>query len=376
MKHKEGQRLPCVLFVLQLPPPIHGASLSNSYLVNSELIQKNYYLNVVNLQFASSMKELKKFTISKIFKAFVYGVEIFKNLVTKKPDLVYFALSPFGYAFYRDAVYVFIFKLFKVKILFHLHGKGIKQETDNSRLKRSIYRRVFRNTNVICQTNSLTKDIENVSTSVPFIVPCGIPVHETSKKSKASGLGNVVRVLYLSNYVKTKGIFELIDALDILRAKGYEFEARLVGAPTDLSVREVAEYIGRKKLQDSIKVIGPKYGDDKYAEFENTDIFVFPTFYSNETIGLVNLEAMQYALPIITTTEGGIPEIVINNETGFIIDVRDVIQLAKKLAELIDNEDLRREMGRKGYERFIENYTLDHFVTNIDKTFQDILTTN
>jgi glycosyltransferase involved in cell wall biosynthesis len=318
------------------------------------------------------MKDLKKFSTLKVYKALIYALEIIKKILTEKPDLAYFALSPFGYAFYRDAVYVFIFKLFRLKVLFHLHGKGIKQVTGNSLLRRIIYRMVFKNANVICLTNSLTKDIEKVTSSVPFIVPCGIPIHRKAKE-KIFERKEVLQILYLSNYVKTKGILNLLDALNILMEAGYIFNARLVGAPTDLSVKDVEEYVRSKKLEKYVHVIGPKYGDEKYIEFLNADIFVFPTFYPNEAFPLVNLEAMQFGLPIISTNEGGIAEGVINNETGFIVDPTEVEQIADRIAKLIDDNDLRKSLGCKGKERFFEYYTLEHFIANIDKTFKTVI---
>src|SRR4051794_40731654 len=118
MKYKKREGFPRILCVLQLPPPVHGASLMNSYLVNSQFIRGKYELDLINLQFASSMKDLKKFSILKIVKALLYAFEIVRKISAKKPEIAYFALSPFGYAFYRDAIYVTIAKSFNVKVLF------------------------------------------------------------------------------------------------------------------------------------------------------------------------------------------------------------------------------------------------------------------
>ena len=362
-----------ILFILHLPPPVHGASISNRNLINSGIIRDNYEMDLINFQFASSMANLKKFTFLKVFKSFVYALKIIRKISTHRPDLVYYTLSPSGYAFYRDAIYVSIIKLFHVRIVFHLHGKGVKKSTEKSGLKKYIYQQVFKNCHVICLTNNLVKDIEDVSSAVPYIVPYGIPIHTNSGNKKLHTKDSTAQILFLSNYVENKGILVLIDALSLLKEKGFTFHARLVGAPTDLSMLDVVHYIKTKDLENHIEVVGPKFNDEKHIEYENSDIFVFPTFYFNEAQPLVNLEAMQHSLPIVTTTEGGIPETVINNETGFIIEPRNVLQLAEKLALLIEDRSLRIDMGEKGYERFINNYTLDHFITNIDKTFRQIL---
>lgn len=364
-----------VLYIVQLPPPIHGASLMNSYLVKSDLMNNSFNVQTVNLQFAPTIKDLEKFSLRKIFKALYYAVEIFKKSITFKPDLVYFTLSPAGYAFYRDVFYVLILKLCNRKILYHLHGKGIKKEAEKNFLKKNFYKFVFKNTNSICLAQNLTEDIASVCSSRPFIVPCGIPVHPKSNQT-LDKTNKVVQILYLSNYIETKGILKLIDALEIVKEQGFIFNARLVGAPTDLKIEIVENYIKKRQLANYVHAIGPRYGEEKYDEFLSCDIFAFPTFYSREAFPLVNLEAMQFSLPVVSTNEGGISEAVINDENGFIIEPKNVNQLAEKLELLIKNKDLREEMGRRGKERFLNHYTLHHFEQNLKNVFDEILKIN
>ena len=197
-------------------------------------------------------------------------------------------------------------------------------------------------------------------------------VHPKSTQ-KIYRTNKVVQILYLSNYIETKGILKLIDALEIVKKQGFIFNARLVGAPTDLTIETVENYIKNRNLEDCVYVIGPRYGEEKYNELLSSDIFAFPTFYSKEAFPLVNLEAMQFSLPVVSTDEGGISEAVINDGTGFIIEPKNVNQLAEKLQLLIKNKDLREEMGRKGKERFCNHYTLQLFEQNIKNVFDKIL---
>jgi len=286
--------------------------------------------------------------------------------------LVYYTLSPTGYAFYRDACYVFILKMLNQKIVFHLHGKGINKNIKNNSFKKYIYRRVFKNTYVICLSRSLVGDVRDVYKSIPYIVANGIQLDPESGKTIHKS-NNIPQILFLSNYLRNKGILVLVEALGILKNQGYLYNARFVGAPSDLTVEMMKEIICDKKLTEFIKIIGPLYGCDKTKEFQNADMFVFPTFYKNEAFPLVILEAFQNSLAVISTFEGGIPDIVVDSETGFLVETQNAQMLAEKIAILLKNEKLRIEMGEKGYKRFINNYTLDHFFNNLNKTFQDIL---
>ena len=81
---------------------------------------------------------------------------------------------------------------------------------------------------------------------------------------------------------------------------------------------------------------------------------------------------MKYSLPIVGSIEGAIPEIIDDGETGYIIKKRNFISVAIKLEELIKNDSLRDEMGKKGYNKFKANYTIDVFEQRMSDIFKKI----
>lgn len=106
---------------------------------------------------------------------------------------------------------------------------------------------------------------------------------------------------------------------------------------------------------------GRKYSEDKHTFFKNADMFVFPTFYPNECFPLVLLEAMQHHLPCISTTEGGIPGIIDDKETGFLIENHDFQTLADKPEYFIEHPEESKRMGENGYRKFHDKFTLKKF---------------
>jgi glycosyltransferase involved in cell wall biosynthesis len=359
-----------VLCIIQLPPPLHGVSTMNAYIVESEIINRKFQLDIVDLRFADSMDQLQSFSMSKAMTALKFIFVIVRRMRVFKPQMVYFTINPTGFAFYRDAVYVFFLKLFNAKIILHLHGKGIKPNA-KSFFKKQLYKYVFNKTYVICLSERLTDDISDIYKSRPFIVPNGIQVQPYFERKPHIETAVEPQILCLSNYTRNKGILILVEALGLLKKKGLSFNARFVGAPFDLTAEMIEERAAELGLSKSVKAVGPLYGKEKYKEFENADIFVFPTY--NDVFGLVNLEAMQYSLPVVSTFEGSIPDVVIDNETGLLAERQNVQMLAEKIEVLLNDKALRTEMGEKGYTRFINNYTLDRFITNLDKAFEHIL---
>ena len=119
---------PKLLFLVQLPPPVHGASMMNQYLVKSQELNNEYDITTVNLDFAESIADIGKISLKKVYRLSKVLSKLILVLFKTKFNLVYFTISPIGGAFYRDTLIVFILKLFRLNITYHLHGKGILEK--------------------------------------------------------------------------------------------------------------------------------------------------------------------------------------------------------------------------------------------------------
>ena len=128
---------------------------------------------------------------------------------------------------------------------------------------------------------------------------------------------------------------------------------------------EFNSFVKKHNLSSKIIFLGPQYGPKKNFVLANTDIFAFPTYYKDECFPLGLLEALRWGLPIITTKEGAIPDIVNDGICGFLVKHQDSNALAEKLELLIQNKDLREAMGKKGRLRYEQNFTLQHFEHNL-----------
>ncbi len=151
----------------------------------------------------------------------------------------------------------------------------------------------------------------------------------------------------------------LLDACKLLKNNNYSFECHFVGDWANVSEKDFKQYVAKNSLSDCIFSHGKKYNEEKLYFYYSSDIFILPTF--NECFPLVLLEAMQFQLPVVSTNEGGIPEIIIDGVTGFIIPQNNPVKLADTLCMLINNAGLISQMGAAGKKRFQENFTIKHF---------------
>ena len=176
--------------------------------------------------------------------------------------------------------------------------------------------------------------------------------------------------MFLSNLIVSKGIYVLLEACQRLKERGVAFHCDYVGGESkEVTGEQFRKAIAERGLEDCVIYHGPQYGADKDRAFRRADIFVFPTFYDNECFPLVLVEAMQYRLPIVTTPEGGILDIVTDGVNGLVCKQQDVDSLVVALSTLLADAALRREMGERGHARYLKEMTLEAF----ERSFAELL---
>jgi glycosyltransferase involved in cell wall biosynthesis len=126
-------------------------------------------------------------------------------------------------------------------------------------------------------------------------------------------------------------------------------------------------------LSSTVTYCGPVYGEQKKQLLASADLFVFPSFHPTESLPLVILEAMSYAVPVVATPDGGIPDMVEEGVTGFLVPKRNAQALADRLEQLIARPELRKAMGSRGRERFLQRFTLERFETDLRGIFEQAL---
>ena len=363
---------PRILAVIHLPPPVHGTTLINGFVAESALLREKFDLQIVPIRFVQKVEESGRFAFRKIWLSIKLFGAVARQLVLHRPALIYMTPAVTGLAFYREVFLVGLMKIFRCSVVLQLHGKGIYEASANS-VKRGLYRMFFRHTHVVCSSTRLTYDVERVYKGNPYIVPNGI--RDTEEKQLAyprSQVGTPVRFLYLSNITRGKGIFEFLDALQILKQnETTDFKAHIVGQPNDVTAAELTSLIAEKGLDGSVMYRGALSNQDKNLELEWADIFVFPT--KIDVFGIVLLEAMQHRLPVIATRMASIPDVVKDGETGFLVELGNVQDLAEKMENLAGNQELQRIMGQKGFEHYKSVFTVDVFEQNLKRVFESVL---
>lgn len=142
-----------------------------------------------------------------------------------------------------------------------------------------------------------------------------------------------------------------------------------VGSPVveqEYYLEEIEDIIKEKNVGDQVKIIGFK--KDLRPFLNLTDILAVPSTEA-ESFGLVALEAMLSKKPVIGSNHGGLTEIIIDNETGFLVEPFNENELAKAIQKLLTNKKMREDFGVKGYERAVNEFSEEKYVTSFETLF-------
>lgn len=354
-------RIPRILFIGTLPPPVHGSAVVSQQIKNSKVINEAFRCDWVNLSTSRRMEEIGKTTFAKPFRLLIELIRELWLLITRRYALCYLAVTCHGSGFLKDSPFILLCKLFRKKIIIHQHNKGMAKDVEKWPF-RWLLPLCYNNAKVILLSWHLYPDIERiVKKEDVFICPNGIKV-QVFTSSKDKGINNVPRLLFLSNLIESKGVLILLDALKILKERGNLFICEFVGGETkEIDDKRFNEEVEKRGIKEIAFYLGEKYGEEKEKVLSISDIFVFPTFYDNECFPLVLLEAMAHSLPCVTTDEGGIPDIIENGVNGFICARQDAQALADGIEKLIKEKELRCRMGKAGKEKLERYFTENVF---------------
>lgn len=358
-----------ILMFCQIPPPIHGVTVMNKYLMDSKIINSFYKIDFIKISYGNSIGGIGKINVYKLFRIIQYSLALIKKIIFFRPNLIYLTITPSGPAFLRDACYVFIMKLFRVKILYHLHGKGISHSYQKG-INKSIYNFVFNNSDIILLSSKLEYDIyplQNIKNI--YFLPNGVSRLHTNFENSNS---DKFRILFFANMLRNKGPKDLLVVVNELIKNDKKIEVVFAGEFDDFIFKEEFKtYIKENNLSDYVRYVGAKYNEDKTKLFQQSDLFVYPTY--NDAFPLVILEAMSYGLPVISTDEGAISEIVDDNINGFIVDKRDIQQLVDRILFLYNNRDKLNDFGNSSLEKFKNNYSLEIFENNFKNILDKVM---
>jgi len=173
-------------------------------------------------------------------------------------------------------------------------------------------------------------------------------------------------LVHVSNFRPVKRVTDVIRTFDIVQKK-IPTALILVGDGPDRSNCEML--VRELGLQNSVKFLGKQ--NELPEILSAADIFLMPS--QSESFGLSALEAMACEVPVISSSVGGLPELVVHNQTGYIAEIGDVERMAKYAIELLTNETKREMFAKEGRKRAVEMFNLEKIVDEYEKHYAKVM---
>ena len=176
-------------------------------------------------------------------------------------------------------------------------------------------------------------------------------------------------IVAIGRLIAKKGFANLIRACALLVEHGRSFRCEIFGeGPLENQLRGQIEESGLKEL---VQLPGAKPQHEIRKCLARARVFVMPSVPEAEggmdNLPTVIMEAMATALPVVSTRIGGIPEMVVESETGFLVEPDDVVALAGAIEEVINDRSLGQKLGQAGYQRAEKLFSIEKNVRELGK---------
>lgn len=176
------------------------------------------------------------------------------------------------------------------------------------------------------------------------------------------GIGDYI--LYVGRLSKEKGITTLLNTI-----KGLDMKLKIVG---DGPVREDCERFARENSLKNVEFVGYKSGEELKELYRNSALLVMPSeWYENAPMTI--LEAFAYGKPVIGSDIGGIPEMVVDGETGLLFEAGNYYDLREKIRYLISNPSLIIGMGKKARKKVEEEHNAEVHYNRLMRVYEKAL---
>lgn len=293
-----------------------------------------------------------------------------------KPDIIH-AHWPFPHAY----IALGAAKLFKIPLVLNFHGAELllirKKKWVKPLLKFAIgqAQAVFANSSF---TASKIKALRNVDVEWS---PYGTTLEFGNRKSEFGmephPINSKFKILFVGRHIERKGIRYLIEAAKYLPRDQFEIRIVGVGDLTDELKKLAANVIAKNVSDEAIQggsaalpaeiIFTGKLSPEALAnEYKTANVFTLPAIVDSkgdtEGLGVVLIEAMELGLPIVASNVGGIPDVVIDGETGILVPEKDPEALASAYKRLAAEPELVKHLLAGAQKRIAECFTWDGII--------------
>lgn len=286
--------------------------------------------------------------------------------LTQRPAIVH-VHSASRASFYRKSLILLTARLLGRKTIFHLHGAEFRQfaNVESGPLARWWIRRTLASSSmVVTLSESWSGFLRELAPTARLRVVANsvsMPVLQEPAREEAG------RILFLGRAEKRKGIFELLDAIALLKQE-YPEVMLVIGGDGDL--QEIALTVERLQIGAHVSILGWIGTQERDEQLARAAVFTLPSH--DEGLPMSMLEAMATGKAIVVTPVGGIPEAVYDQVNGLLVPPGDVEALAAAFSRLLTDITLRRRIGEQARATVAERFSTQVVMAQLASLYREL----
>jgi glycosyltransferase involved in cell wall biosynthesis len=401
-----------VLVVGQTPPPYHGQAIMIERLLRGQFAHVQLFH--VRMAFSDTVSNVGRFKLGKVVHLLAVIVRIIYSRLVHGTKVLYY--PPAGanrVPVYRDLAILLCTRWLFRRVIFHVHATGISELYPQlGRVEQFLFRRALFHPDAIVRiTRCGVNDNRLLQARREWIVPNGVddefsrlecngaraavrnvPALATqelalsgAKAAHQIELGEAnsidstatvictfepLHILFVGILRESKGLLVLLEACGFLAARGVPLEMEIAGQFQSAEFEhQVKSQIAELGLERQIRFLGVVQGEAKWEAYARANVLCLPTHYEAETFPTVLLEAMSFAVPVVASRWRGIPDIVDDGVTGFLVEPHDAQAVADRLEQLQADPQLRSRMGAAARTKFLEQFTTQRYWNRMEEVF-------
>lgn len=340
-----------ILFIGPFPEPINGCSYAN-LILHKYMVIRGMTCKTINTSTKSiSSRQGSRFSFAKALSFLNIYFSIYNVFSAKK---IYLTPGQTFFGVLKYSPFILICILLKKPYIIHVHGNYLGTEYKLLKgIKKRIFKYLLSNASAgIVLSESLRNNFDEILPEKKVHVIVNF-VDDSIFKLEKIKTNDKLKILYLSNLMLEKGILYLLDSLIQLDGLNCEFEATIAGGIENSIQTEVEEKL--EILKHKVKYVGTVQGEEKNNILIYNNVFVLPTFYKMEGQPISILEAMATGNVIVTTRQGGIPDVV-SEENGYFIEPNSTSSITTTLLRIQHEKIERIAKIQKNNIQYAKNY--------------------